>query len=397
MSTVEEMTPDMRKIDKRRLMDFAASQGIKVTDDVGSTAKKLIEKWISLPDDDLAECDNCDGRFPSSIEGPCPYCGTEEDENVSVSDSVVPPPMKSNGVLNGTLHASLEDDGKDTKKKSKKKSTALTTTEKKDKSKTTALASQVTEKDLDEAVARVERLKRDMGTDWGKSNWKLGRAIHEIYEKQLYKQRTKPDGSAAYKGFKEFVKAELDMSHTTAFFTMDISQQFTEEQAIEYGISKLRYVLQAPKEDRQLLLDKAGEGASKRQLEAMAREAKEKRGGKQPTRDKSKAGHNQKDGKDSKAQASMTESAHKKKANEKKKKADRQSAITVAKLLEKQQIKLFKKPEKRSESIEEQPRAKRLADRPIGQLTLENGVVMTFEVKTSGAGELFAIVSAHRP
>jgi len=346
MSTLEEILPDIRKVDKKFLFKSAEGLGLK-TSDVRGTAKVIAAEFVKLPDSQLAECTECDGKFDAKkFEGlPCPYCGGTDDEGASTDDSIIPAPP-----VNGSV----------------------------------VLAGARTEKDLNAAVKRVHALQ----SEGGKNLWNLGKAIGQIYDEHLWKQRTNEEGKAIYKSFEQFVTKELRTSKQTAMWLMDVSKAFDEKLALEYGMTKLGHILQAPKEDRQLLLDQVAAGATVREIKDSARESRAAHGGRELPRETDARGG--RIGRRAKAVAATKS----KKTSAAKKTAAKKDTITVAKLLGKFQVKLFKKPEKKGE--EPTTRARRLADKPWGQQTLENGVVITYIVNTSSAGEIFLSCNVER-
>lgn len=342
---MEEILPDVRKVDKKHLFKTAEAMGIKPTD-VRGTAKLMGETFVDLPANKLADCDNCGGQSDAKLDC-CPYCGVADDENVSTDDSMIPEPPP--GTAGSTLAATR------------------------------------TEKELDAAVDGITKLK----AEGGKNLWLLGKAIATVYDTQLWKQRTDDKDKPAYKSFDDFARKELLMTKTTAYWMMDVSKSFDQKLAGEYGTTKLGHILQAPKEDRQLLLDKMKAGASAREIAEEVRERKKKAAANGAARELPR----QKDsnGRDIKKRAAASSKAIANKAPKKKARTD---AITIAKMLGKQQVKLFKKPEKKGE--EPTTRARKLGDRPFGKLVLENGVVQTFTVTTSSSGELFLSVDTTR-
>lgn len=358
MATMEDVTPDLRKVNKAHMFGVCKARGVSVTSDVRGAVKALAATFLDLPANKLADCDHCGGQSDASLDA-CPWCGVGDDDGAN----------GSNGVHAGDdEHASDDEHDVVADTPSTPSTVAM-------------IAGARSEKDLDEAVARVNKLK----AEGGRNLWLLGQEIGRIYEGQLWKQRTAED-KPRYKSFEEFAKTELGYGKTSAYWMMDVAKAFDERLALEYGVTKLGHILQAPKEDRNLLLERMKAGASVREL---AKDAKKKRSAAAATGARVEG---------SRTRDSMGRStAGRGRAAEPKKKsasAKKSDTITVGKLLGKQQVKLFCKPEKRDGELVD--RARKITDRPVGRLEMENGVVETFALNVSSAGELFLVVERVR-
>jgi hypothetical protein len=338
---------DLGKVDKVHLARIAAQLGAKVPP--GATSQRLVEEVGKIFDRTPASlagpCDNCGGMSDSSLTE-CPFCGIgegdddEEDEPATPSLALAAP-------------ASV------------------------------AIAATTGERKLDDALARIEAIKAGVMV----SLWGIGKQIKVIYDAQLWLQRTK-DGKPAHKSFDAFVHHELGgFSKTTSYWLMDIAEAFNEQEVLLYGKSKLALLLKAPKEDRSILLDKVKAGLKGSALTEAVNKSREEKG--QYVRDTPRTTDSL--GRDQSAQRAGVS----KKAKDGKKAKARGDSITVAKILGRQQVKLWARSEKKG--AEPTKRARKLGDKPCGALDFENGVQMHFGITTSSAGDWILVVETKRP
>jgi len=333
---------DLDKINKAHLSRVAAQLGAKVP--AGASPERLVQevsKIFSRPGMALSgPCDNCGGMSDAALTE-CPFCGVgdeEDDAQIEVAKAIAAPLAVVAATLTG-------------------------------------------EKKLDEALKRIEALKGGVTV----SLWGVGREIKVIYDAQLWLQRTE-DGKPAHKSFDAFVHKELGgFSKSTTYWLMDIAEAFTEAQVLAYGRTKLGLILKAPKEDRALLLDKVKAGIGKRALSEEVDKARAEAGEyvRETGRTTDSLGRDQ-----SEQRAGVGKKA-------KAKKAKVGDVITIAKILGRQQVKLWAKPDKKG--AEPSKRARKILDKPFGILDLENGVQMQFGLTASAAGDWILVVETKRP
>ena len=278
---------------------------------------------------ELMECDECGAPGFAELDV-CPFCWEGGAES---SSSPVPSALAGGGGTPAPLA-----------KTSGTPSSAIQTTAK-----------------LDEAVAEVIRLKGAAATGFHQ----LGLKLKELFDSGLWKTRTDDAGKMKYKSFDAFAHHELQINANQAYSLMDMARNYSPEQVAVLGRSKIRLLMQVGPEDRKELEAKvAKDGTSKRELEKEVRKIKKEKGHRNPNR----------------ATGSTTQGkgGGRKPAEEK---------ITVASVLGKQTVKLFKKPTGSKFDWKDLPRAKRFADKPFGREELPNGIVVYYTLTENAAGE----------
>lgn len=222
--------------ESKKVMESHSPEGLV------SILKKSFE--ASHKTDDLTKCVKCQGISPESFES-CPYCGhTEPDEEEP------------------------------------KKSTALAKSEPPRVSGIVQVSKKYTEKDLDEATAKILELKQRGTTTY----WQLGHELGDVYRRDGWKLRSNDKGEVKYKSFKQYVDAEikLDMSHVMNM--MDIANKFSESDVSRIGTTKLKFMLELSssfkpiQSERQALMADIEKGASVKDVKAKVREIRKKHG-----------------------------------------------------------------------------------------------------------------------
>ncbi len=344
----------------------------------------------SVSKNDLVTCDVCNGDSDPGLDL-CPYCGIEEADVAIATTAPSAASAPTNGATPAVNTETKEEavmqtetiaNGKSTngkakgeaKKAAKKGAAKPAKVGQQELPATEALVTRsaagtlAAAPELDRAVTRVKELKGAAAVGY----WALGAYIKvEIFEKQLWKQRTDAAGKVAYKtgGFEAFVRTELGMTVQNAYKLMDVAAHFDEEQVRKFGTSKLALVLRAPKEDQDRILAGIESGALKGvNAGTLKGEVNKARAAKGETR---------------------RETGRKPTPAGKKPKMK----ITIASLEGRKKIELFVKPEKRSDDPK---RAKRIGDHPVGTLELENGVIQHFTLQANAAGELELIIVTKR-
>ena len=237
-----------------------------------------------------------------------------------------------------------------------------------------------TERELDEAVKDVERLKVAGSVAF----YHLGQRIVEIQDQNLWKLRTEKDDkgkvSVRWKSFDAFCNQELGISPQSASSLGALARNYSENDIKTFGTKKLGLVLQAPRSEQPRIEAKVRAGASKREIEKEVRKVNRER---TDVDTKSRTG---------KARAAAA-TKHREKA---KAKAKSTSVITVAKILGSETIKLIKRPTKIGGDLSEAVRAKKLSDEPYGFIQLASDVTMHFYVTSDAAGSLVLKVKTVR-
>jgi hypothetical protein len=327
---------DAKKLDVVAINDAIERLKLKVPKKGGLPEKveALKKEFAKANQADVGPCNNCGARslIDENITV-CPFCGVGEEVPESGRQAASPEVQaeidpETGEVLETGTRAIVPEGAVE------------------------ATAEIVPSKDLDVLVEEIQRLNRDATA----TVWVLAGKVAELNKSERWKERRTQKGAVAYSKFEEFVKAELGMTREYVQTLQRCHVNFTEKDFAEVGVSKLRMVLQFPKESQQEMLDKVrtGEVPGKRALE----------------REKNKAPGRR---------------ALKAKRDTTKGKAAPTNAITVAAVEGKHSIKLNKRMPSKSDPL--QP-AKRLADEPWGCWDAANDVRFFFVVTTNAAGHM---------
>lgn len=266
---------------------------------VASSAILMRHFQKTVKKDDLLKCEKCGGLSSEKFDS-CPYCGEGGVKEVPASNDAA---LATNGASNGAakvidVPGETVSDGpapaaSSSKKGSKAKPKAAKAAKapkakpaaaKKGGSKGTKPAGSAAlakapnaqsrellqEHDLDEAVARILELKAASAM----SLWELGQKVREVYERELWLQRTNESGKPRYKRFQNFCESELGLKRTTAYALMEVAKEFDAKTLAEVGIKKLSLIVGLPPEQREPLLNRARNGASARTLASEASTAR---------------------------------------------------------------------------------------------------------------------------
>lgn len=208
--------------------------------DLKEKALLLHKHFDALPSSKLVNCTNCEANSTSDFTA-CPFCGEEEvvDEGAQPEQAPVVAALKGEIVTQGE-----------------------------------AVPEPVPDKILDSCVEKIRELKQQAAI----SIWDLASEVQRCHDAGLWKRRLRQDKKKSlYASWKDFVQAELGMSHTHAYSLMKVSQTFGKKDVEAVGTTKLRLLVEVddPKVRRKLL-DKAKSGASQRELKRSVAEAKGK-------------------------------------------------------------------------------------------------------------------------
>jgi hypothetical protein len=318
--------------------------------------------------DKLLECDRCGGRSPEAWKE-CPYCNEEQ--------AVPKGSSKTNDPAKGQDSKEAQDMDKQTTKGvaqtalpmlaggGSTKALATVTPIKgelmdPEVKRAQAVLTKSTEKTLDQAVKDVQEAKAATAG----SAWVLGEKISRIYDGQLWKLRNE-DGKPRYKTADAFCVAELGMSVTHAWNMISLHKNFTQKEVAKFGTSKLGLLLQAPVEAQPEIREKIERGATKAAVTAEVRKA-----------NKGRETVPRRDGKEQKNSAPARAAAKEASGGKGTSKSGR-ATITVANIVGKQTIQLFRKASTDGDR-KEWVKAKRIGDVPFATLELANDVVQEF-------------------
>jgi hypothetical protein len=224
-----------------------------------------------------------------------------------------------------------------------------------------------TEEALDAAVEGVRRAK----TRAVVSYWELGRAILSCFSGSLWKQRRDAEGSPLYKSWSQFCAAELEMSPQYAYRMMDVAATFSSEDVERFGVNKLGIMLRLSENQREKMLEEARAGMP---YTTLAEQVRQLSPGPRDTGRK-QVGEG-KGGRKPKVEAPT-------------------NSVTVALTIGRVKVPLFARvpPAKKMGT---QKRATRLADDPVGEEILLNGVIQRFVISKDSEGRLILIVERRR-
>lgn len=200
----------------------------KLAEVLGELIREKYEK------DELADCALCRGVGPVDL-GYCVFCGVG-DEQLETEET-------------RTMEQSMtrQSKGQPTKSNGKTKST----------------------RDLDRSVQQIKNHKASLSICY----WELGKLIADNHDEGLWTIRVDADGNQVHRTFAQFCRDEIGLGPTHATKLMQISRAFNKSDVTRFGTSKLGLVLQVPPEHRDKMLSAAADGAGKRDLEDMARQA----------------------------------------------------------------------------------------------------------------------------
>lgn len=353
----------------------AKGEGLKADLSLEDLVKAAQDHWLKLGEDHRGNCDNCGGDSDVLLD-PCPFCGDDGEGKVLPFEEPKAATKNESPVVDKLNAAVATGQGQALVKVTKPKDDLVP-------------ASQVlTEHDLDAAVARVHKAKGETAA----GHWDVGNETRDIYNRKLWQLRLGADGKPKYKTWESFVAQELMMSHTNAKILMDVSEAYSREKVAALGPYKLGFTLTLPVEDRPRLLAAAEGGATKRQLAEEARRIKKEKGFRRPNRE-SPIEHESgaKGGKGgAKSQSGTT-------SKSKGREGKREEKITVAQVLGKTTLKMYKKPPSmRNVNVEELSRAKRFADNPFTMNLLANGVQEIFTLTEDAAGQWQLVIERRR-
>lgn len=114
--------------------------------------------------------------------------------------------------------------------------------------------------ELDEAVARFDSLRRDLVAN----AYDIGLTLRDIRDRELWKA----SGAAS---LKEYMESHLSISRTSGYRYMALTEEYDRQTFLEIGPKKLSLISGIEgKEDRDAALAAAKEGATTRDLDALA-------------------------------------------------------------------------------------------------------------------------------
>jgi len=392
--------------------------------------RKVLRDW---PKDskDLTQCVQCKSISNKEYDN-CLFCGSEDTVNEILSEKVIddfkaaceagvaasvgdqPTPAReaakgedtmgpsthtapAGGKKNGTAKAeestpNLLAGGLPPGAKPAATSTALAKAEPK------ALAKPQTEDDLDNAIAKFEKLKAGAMV----SIWDLGDYLrNEIYETQLWKQRTEEveekggttKKPGRWKTWESFCNSELQCVPATAMNWMLIAKTFTRDDVARWGPTKLGILATAPKEELDRVKKSMEGGASVRQLLGEVSDAKKKhpgKGGRTLGVSRGKYGGEASDAQKEARKANLQKNANaaKSRALKEAEKTPREAKITVAAMIGKLgRMKFYRTDAVAAKAKDKKLVATKMDHNPVGiiELPFQKGMHLVIKLKSVGS------------
>jgi hypothetical protein len=289
---------DEEKVDRASVLAGLERCGISISDETRESLPECVrvlkEHFADLErknPKDIVTCDNCGADSTGEFDL-CPFCGVGEDGAQAGEPEPEPEPTDEDGagdpdeadggrgfepgdaedqtgtrvpVSDATIPAPAPEGGKLVKLERKKKgSTAVVVAPAPGmieiaKPPKGMLADPI----VDQYVAEFQYLRRGMAA----GSWLIADKLAQGDIKGVYKQRKLLDGKAAYKNFDQFVKSELGMSRKYMQELLRMRDDFTAKEFEEYGVTRLRVVMQAAPGEKAAALAKLKSGASRREVE----------------------------------------------------------------------------------------------------------------------------------
>jgi hypothetical protein len=335
--------------------------------------------YAKLPEEQLVQCNDCQGFSDANLEG-CPFCGAA-DAPAETQVAAEPPAAKKSPLKKASATPKKEPEKEAPKNgvhgpaKAAPASASTTLA----KTAPSAVALLYSEKDLDNAVVEISRLKGEGAL----SLWRLGKELQSVLEKELWRLRNNDEGKPKYKGWHQFVELECGLSKTQGYNWVEIARTFTEADVLKFGQRNLATVIAVPKDQQSDLLKRIATGGkdgnrmTTREVEDEVKKIKDRAGTKsrskgKGSRDTTKA-----------AQASAAVRA-------------KRPTVTCMVYEGKQSVKLYTKDTAHFVDEEKRKRTKKLADGAKGVIECSNGVALHFAVQADAKGELILAVEARR-
>ena len=363
---------DISKVDRSAL---EVAYKVAFDRDAAALTPRLVEElaahYQATAGAEIMECDKCGGGSPPTLDS-CPFCGEGEGDGDTLNREkvVVPEPPASAVIFAVNGNDPREDDAKRTKRKGVAPPKAAPAPSTPAVSLVIAPRTElVTVADLDRSLGRV-RVARDAGAS---ALWDLSMELRAIHDGNLWRLRNDEKGAPKYKNFAKFIAEEVDLHERTVWRMIEVTREFKPEQAQKYGVSILRGLLGAPKEDRAGVLADidSGKVTGKRGVE---REVAAIRGRKGVTV-LGKAGN---------AKAASEAAA---------KAAAAKRLVTAALPAGRTTVPLFARAAAKGDA---ERRAKAAADKPWGKLECSNGVTIYVALTENGDGDLELTLEARR-
>lgn len=231
----------LEKVQATVVNHFCAKYEVALEADVAKTAKALQAKIKKkLPNDELADCDQCGGVGPIA-EPVCVFCGVGDSTEATTNFAAEIARHRREGTKPKT-HDANQKEAKDAKRKPRSAAKASTA---------------AVEVSADEAAERLKAsLKRynELKVEGSKNYWDMAVVVSDIYEHATWKTMRDGKGKALYPSWNQFVKTELGTSVVMAHKMVDVAKNFDAKDFMVIGVSKLDLMLRLPPPKRERLM-----------------------------------------------------------------------------------------------------------------------------------------------
>jgi len=350
--------------------------------------------------EEMVKCDVCQSFSPNTLDE-CPFCGeTDEPPGDGPEESA---PVSTEIVKAEPAPKIVKTTSKKVKAKAAAQDLIEGPTEVHD-SDGVILHTVATERDLDQAVERIDKIKTELMRVGTRCGWEMGNELREIHARKLFLQRLDPKTKVPkFKTFAQFVTHEIKITPNYAYQLMDIAVAFTKEDVEQIAMRKLRTILTVPDEYRDELKQRALAGASTNELAQAVDKVMDGRPLRDTGRKGFRAGTEKVDpnaAKNAKKQreqlAAKTKESKKKKTDEAAAKGakDRPADAVTVLMARRTKVKLFKA---KLDSTGKPMRALRVVDDAHGSIDLWNNTKLHVRLIMNAKKELEVVIDVERP
>jgi len=195
----------MKKVEIDLVKAVLVREGLPISGDPEELTGRLKKHFASYPDHEMSDCSECGNGSPAD-DPACAFCGHSGDGDGS---TLVTLPGVSEAVT------SLGDRAE-------------------------------AERRLDAAIGRYGSANREMVG----SGWDMGNAIREIRDGKLYLARRGAGDQPVHRNFEEFCRRELKTNAGHVNRMIAVAENYTREQALAIGTTKLGLVLKVFDEEK---------------------------------------------------------------------------------------------------------------------------------------------------
>lgn len=397
MSAAEEQKElDLSRVNQAVMVKYLAIAELSTEGTLEELAARLQQQQQTLPNDQLADCNDCFGV--SDLRAPeCVFCGAGGME-LPDGTRVEPPPQPAAAKPAPAAKAPAPAPSRPANqpppppppeaaagnvtniRKAGKASPATTKAKPSQASTELDAYSKKGEAALDKRIKAFEAIQKKQVVNY----YELVVEMKGIFDERLWTQRLGEDGKQKYKGWNQFVVAELGVEANYSYALMDIVKSYTIEQFEAVGIKKLRLILQLPKELRGEMADRAAQ--ENLPFSQVSEEVKRLAGPRRGPEETGRTGF----GSGGAGGSSGTRKGKGKSGTGRKRKGVaaavpelKKGELTAVLTMGRQKLPLFARSKKKGD---EPRRALKITDEPWAELSLPGGVVQYFRLVQDAKG-----------